>query len=150
MNRHPNDARFRDWLTKRAPRSAPPGILVRSMAELERDPRQLRGGWGWPAWRSLAFVPAVVAVIVVAVVTATAIGSLRQGELPLADVTASPTASPSESPTAMPTPTTSPNPTESPTPSAPPTLAPTTSPSASPSTASIVIDCSAHVGEIDY
>jgi hypothetical protein len=147
VNRSPNDARFRDWLTGRAPRSAPPGILARSLAELERDPRQLPGRWGWSAWRSLAVVPAVVAVIVVAAVTATAIGSLRQPAA-VGDSTTLPTASPKESPTAMSTPTESPTPSVSPTSS--PTQAAAASHSASPSAASVQIDCSAHVGEIDY
>ena len=67
MNRSPDEIRFRSWLAERAPRSTPPGLLARSVAELDRDPRQRRR-WGWSVPSSLAFVPALAGLVGVAVV----------------------------------------------------------------------------------
>jgi hypothetical protein len=62
------DPRFHAWLVDEAPRRAPDVLISRSLAILERDPRQISRGW--LTARRLAFLPAAAAVVVVAILGA--------------------------------------------------------------------------------
>ena len=146
MNDSPVEHRFHEWLVAQAPRSAPPGLLARSMDAVGDAPAQ-RGRWPWPVSRAVVLVPAISTVVVLTLVAALIWSSMPRTPVPVGEATPSPTAettpgrseSPTESASVAPSRTGSP--TATPEATSLPTVAPTpiVFPSAAPSPTPVIV-----------
>jgi len=133
MTRTPDEARFRAWLAARAPRSAPAGLLERSLAAIDARLDAPRNR-GWSPYSLVPIVSGTLVALAMVVAAALVLGLLPPGPAPAGGPTLAPngstavasaSASASMSPTASATATA--------TPGATPTGIPTASPGPSSS-----------------